>query len=325
MTVSTKPVQTGGPAALSKDAKARVEMRHLRYFVAVAEELNFNRAAERLGMAQPPLSQQIKQLESELQIILFNRTSRGVDLTPGGKAFLAQARLLLARTEIAVTEARRVAREEHEELRLGAVYSALFSFAPRLMRRLGERFPEMFVHLSEMTISDQMAALRDGAIDAGLVRMPVSAPYLATRILLEEPLIAILPMGHALLDQTAVSLEELAREPLIVSGYGPEPSFRQQVLWLFRERGIPVTVSRQVPDMHTLIAAVGMGLGVSLVPGSIERTQFADVAYRPLLDDIPTVALALAWNRDLHSPIVEKLIDVAAEGIVASPADAGRT
>lgn len=290
-----------------------MELRHLRYFQTVAEELHFNRAAERLNISQPPLSQQIKQLELELGVELFSRTKRKVELTAPGKAFLAETRKILAHIEFAANLVKDVNSGERGSLRLGSIYSGIYTIIPRLLRRFGEEYPNVTVDIQELTISQQLERLHEGKIDAGILRMPILDPDIETRIIFHEGIVAALPANHVLAERASISLSELAQYPIILSGIGLRKNFRQQVLDLFNERDIPVSVAREVAEMHTLISLVGAGLGLALVPESVSRIQIADVVYLPLLEATPKVGVALAWHKERKIPALNRLIEVMFE------------
>src|SRR6516162_2420820 len=224
-----------------------MELRQLRYFVAVAEELHFRRAAERLHISQPPLSQQIRALEDELGFALLVRTRRRVELTPAGAAFLRDARAILAELEGAVATARRIDAGQTGRLRINFVGSALFSIVPGTVERFRRSRPGVEIELRERATVDQLRAVRAGAADVGLVRPPIEDDgELRVQTVLRERTVAALPAGHALAALTRVPLRRLAAEPLTIMG---------------------------------LVAA---GTGVSLVPASVRRLALDGVAYRPV-------------------------------------------
>ena len=294
-----------------------LQLRHLRYFIAVAEELHFKRAAERLNIAQPPLSQQIRHLEAELGILLLNRTRRRVDLTPAGAVFLAEARRILAHVSSAANVARQAAAGERGNIRVGVIYSAVYSLMPAVLRLLAQRHPNVLVDIAEMTISQQLAQLRGNEIDAGILRLPVCDETLSTRTLFEEGLLAIVPADHVLAARNVIELEDLAAFPFIVSGSGLQRNFRHEISSIYERRGIPLAISREVPGMHTLIGLVAAGLGVSLVPESVSAIQIANVVYLPVADDATRFAVALAWNKRVCNPALGKFIDAVCDGCAA--------
>src|SRR5437588_6687593 len=192
-----------------------MELRHLRYFVAVAEELHFGHAAKRLYIAQPPLSQQIHQLEEELEVSLFKRTSRRVELTDAGQAFLDEAYKILAQVEQAKLLAQRTARGEVGKLALGFVSSAAFELLPRLLYAYREQYPQIHVSLHEMEKDQQIAALFSRQLQVGLLRPPVDSSELCSEIILREPLLLTLPYQHPLVSKAQVSIHDLVNETFV--------------------------------------------------------------------------------------------------------------
>jgi DNA-binding transcriptional LysR family regulator len=189
-----------------------MELRHLHYFIAVAEELHFSRAAERLCISQPPLSQQIRDLEEELGVKLFERTKRHVHLTEAGKVFLDRSYLLLAQLEQAIAATQRIGRGEVGQLAIGFVDSAMYTSLPEMLKGFREQFPAVELRLQEMTTAQQIQALYDKQIDVGIVRSAISEPSLSVECLLPESLVLALPENHPLSAQTQVSLSALADE-----------------------------------------------------------------------------------------------------------------
>ena len=194
-----------------------MELRHLRYFVAVAEERHFGRAAERLHIAQPPLSQQIRRLETELGVTLLHRTTRSVEVAPAGEVLLARAKEVLAAVDDAVEDTRRAARGEFGRLAIGFTGSATYALLPRLAAALRSALPGVVLDLrGELLTPAQVARLLDGSLDLGVLRPPVRERALCVEVVRSDPLIAVLPEGHRLAAADAVPLEELADEPFVV-------------------------------------------------------------------------------------------------------------
>ena len=203
-----------------------MELRHLRYFVVVAEELHFRRAAERLHMSQPPLSQQIRALEEEVGATLLLRNQRQVELTAAGAAFLERAREILTLVEDAALEARRVQRGEVGRLAIGFVGSAMYSFVPELLRAFREQFPDVVLRLQELGTSEQLRQLENGRLDVGFMRLPVLRPELRVETVCEEPVIAALPDLHPLAAKRRLSLEDLEGQPLVLLTRSGAPGLR---------------------------------------------------------------------------------------------------
>ena len=193
-----------------------MELRHLRYFVTVAEELHFGRAAQRLQIAQPPLSQQIRQLEEELGVQLFHRTKRSVQLTEAGQLFLEEACQILTRAEQAIQIVQRADRGETGRLTLGFVGSATYSVLPVVLKVFRKRFPEVLLSLHEMTTTQQVQALHEDRIHLGFVRPPIHEQELMIESILKEPFVAVLPKFHRLANETQISLRSLANDPFIL-------------------------------------------------------------------------------------------------------------
>jgi DNA-binding transcriptional LysR family regulator len=261
-----------------------VELRHLRYFVAVAEEKNFTRAAKRLYIAQPPLSRQIQQLEEELGVELIEKGSRPLKLTEAGEFFQAHASELLAKVSELKTMTQRVGKVERT-LTLGFVASTLYGLLPRIVRRFRERYTHVEVTLHELTTMEQIQALKEGRIDVGFGRVKAEDPNVRRIVLREERLIVALPVGHALADsEEPLRLVELQNEALIVYPKSPRPSFADQVLDVYRSHGITPGKVVEVRELQIAVGLVAAGEGVAVVPESVHGMKRTDVCYRPLAD-----------------------------------------
>lgn len=280
-----------------------MDLRHLRYFVAVAEERHFGRAAERLHMAQPPLSQQIRQLEAELGVELLHRTTRRVDLTEAGRAYLERARAILAEVDDAAHLARRVAAGAVGHLAIGCVGSATYSLLPALSRHLSTELPGVdFSFRGEMLVPDQVEALRSGAIDVALLRPPVADLSLAVTPLREDRLVVAAPADHPLARRRQVRAADLAGSDLIVHSADRRSVMYDVVLGLLREAGVDPRIRHEVGETSTLITLVAGGLGVAVVPEPVTALTLDGVAYRPLVRPVATVGLALAHRADRTEP-----------------------
>jgi len=288
-----------------------MELRHLRYFVAVAEERHFGRAAARLHMAQPPLSQQIRNLEAELGVVLLRRTTRRVDLTAAGEAYLARARAILADVDDAAAEAGRVAEGMVGRVVLGCVGSATYSLLPALARTLREELPGIdFAFRGEMLVPDQVAALIDGRIDLALLRPPVDEAALRVTTLRREGLIVALPEGHRLAARKRLRVADLRDEDLVVHA-GLETGLAAQ------RRDQPVhdrpplpRVRHEVAETSTLVTFVAAGLGVALVPEPVAALGVAGATYRPLVGPSARIDLAAAVRADEDAPHVARALQV---------------
>jgi DNA-binding transcriptional LysR family regulator len=287
-----------------------MELRHLRYFVAVAEERNFTRAAERLHIAQPPLSRQIQQLEEILDVALFVRGSRPLELTEAGRFFYGHAQQLLALSSEVVSMTRRIGKITHK-FTMGFVGSTLFGLLPEVVRRFRAAHPETEFNLLEMTTMEQIQALKDGTIDVGIGRIRHEDKNIRRIILREEPLIAALPMGHALgfLDR-GVYLRELVNDTLIVFPKAPRPSYADAVLAAFHDRGLEPVKVYEARELQVGLGLVAAGVGVSVLPKSVLGLKRSDVVYK-MLDDANLTSPVIMSIRALdHSEAIQSLLQL---------------
>lgn len=260
-----------------------MELRQLRYFAAVAEELHFRRAAERLHISQPPLSQQIRALEHELGFGLLVRTRRRVELTPAGAAFLRDVRTVLSELEGAVATARRIDAGQSGRLRVNFVGSALFSIVPPMVERFRRSRPGVEIELHERATLEQLRAVHAGVADVGLVRPPIEdASGLRVETVLRERTVAALPAAHELAALRRVPLRRLAAEPLVLFPRDQAPGFHDLLIDSLAGAGAAPRVIQYAPEMLTIIGLVAAGTGVSLVPESVKRLALDGVTYRPV-------------------------------------------
>ena len=287
-----------------------IEARHLRYFVAVAEERGFRRAAQRLHLSQPPLSQQVAQLEARVGAQLLVRSRQGVALTRAGETFLRDARTVLADLDRAVESARRAGAGETGLVRVGFVGSAVYPVVPDVVRAFRAARPDVEVRLRELPTTAQVTALATGALDVGFARLPLDVPELAVERVARERVVAALPEGHPLTARREVGLEELAREPLIMFPRAQAPRFFDHLLASVAATGVVPRVVQEAPEMQTIIGLVASGLGVSLVPASVSALALGGVVYRQVAHS-PHAELAVVWRRDLEDPAVAAFLEVA--------------
>jgi DNA-binding transcriptional LysR family regulator len=288
-----------------------MELRHLRYFVAVAEERHFGRAAARLHIAQPPLSQQIRRLEDELGATLLYRTTRSVELAPAGEVLLVRAREILAAVDGATEDTRRAARGEFGRLAVGFTGSATYALLPSVAAALRSALPGVMLDLrGEMLTPAQVEGLLDGTLDVGLLRPPVRERELAVEVVRSEPLVAVLPEAHALAATDAVPLEELAGEPFVVYPSHFRSVVHDAVEETCAAHGFLPRVALEVSETATLVSFVAAGLGVSLVPESVRHMTVHGAVYRPLSREAAAVELALAWRREDASTVLERALEV---------------
>ncbi|MGE6920342.1 LysR family transcriptional regulator [Achromobacter kerstersii] len=300
-----------------------MELRHLRYFVVTAEAQHFTRAAELLGMAQPPLSQQIRQLEQEVGTPLFDRTGRGVVLNDAGHAFLVCAQDILQRAQAAVQTAQRAARGEVGELTLGFTESASFNgVVTELIRQYRQQYPDVEMTLSQGDSESLVAQLREGTIDAAFVRPPfaldggLAFPQLAfTQLaftqLAEEPLVVALPLGHALARRKRLAPKDLTQERFILysrkSGYG----LSADIMAACRQHGLNPLIGQRAPQLSSAVNLVAAGMGVAVVPASLRHLRPDGVVYRPFALDWPRAVLGLAVRGNAPGGRVENLLRLA--------------
>ena len=283
-----------------------MELRHLRYFLAVAEELHFGRAAARVFIAQPPLSRQIRDLEEELGVRLFDRDSHGVALTAGGAAFLGEVRRLLEQLDQAIATTRHADRGELGTLRIGYVGSVVYSGLPEIVRAFRARLPRVEVRFQEMSPASQVEALLAFRLDVGFARGPVDEPALAVQTVLDETLVAALPLGHALCSRRDVKLSMLAREPFALTARVRGRGFHDYILTLCRSAGFSPSVVQEGShfDVLSLVAA---GAAVAIVPTSLREIRPADVVYRPLRER-PRTQVVMATRKGASSPVLREFV-----------------
>jgi DNA-binding transcriptional LysR family regulator len=285
-----------------------MELRHLRYFVAVAEERSFTRAAERLHIAQPPLSRQIQQLEEDLGVVLIEKGCRPLRLTEAGQFFLDHARPLLDQLRDLRTMTQRVGKLERT-LSIGFVASTLYGQLPEIVRRYRERFPEVEVTLVEMTTVEQLAALKEGRIDVGFGRLKSEDPSIRRILLREERMVVALPPGHRLAQRDAsVRLTELLGENLLLYPKAPRPSFADQVLAVFSETNLTPGRVTELRELQIAIGLVAAGQGVSIVPESVQGMHHGNVVYRKLEDKHAFSPILFSVRHMDRSPELEALL-----------------
>ena len=301
-----------------------VEMRRLRYFVAVAEELHFGRAAERLHVSQSPLSQQIIQLERELGVELLERTKRRVELTPAGEVYLKEARHVLASNARAEEAVKRASRGEAGQLVLGFAGSAAYGFLPELLKASRQRLPELGIELrGEMLSSELAEALEEDEIDlAILMRTSTESPELAVKVVLREPFVVALPLGHALARTRLVNPHDLSEEPFISFPRRRGAVLHDAVINACQDAGFSPRVVQEATELPTQISLVSSGMGVALVPASMRNLRYRGVVYRSLRGRPPAPDTAVAWrDRDENSSIKAflRVVDTVAEAPDATP------
>ena len=293
-----------------------MELRQLRYFIAVAEELHFTRAAERVHISQPPLSQAILKLEEDVGARLFARTKRRVALTEAGKLYLADARRILALSEQAALTARRAQRGEAGELRVGYTFSIpLTPMFANVINRYRRDFPHVSLSLHELATQRQLEGLERRTIDLGFIRPPEGAlpDTLLVKTLRDDPLMVVLPADHRLAAQAAVAIRDLANEPFVMYPPTAGTGIYPQIFRLCRDAGFVPQVGQEAGEASTIIGLVAAGCGVSVLPKAFERIAMDGVCYRPIVDAAAATRLLLARRKDACSPLAEAFVALASE------------
>ncbi|AIZ46034.1 LysR family transcriptional regulator [Deinococcus radiopugnans] len=290
-----------------------MELRHLRHFVALAEEEHFGRAAERVFVVQQALSNSVRNLEEEVGVPLVLRTTRRVQLTPAGQEFLVGARETLALAGQTVERARRAARGEVGRLTVGFVSGLAFGGLPEIVRRFRELYPNVSVDLRELTAHEQEAGLRGGVLDVGLMLLPVRAPNLDSRPLWRQPLVAALPAGHPLARKRRLKISDLAPEPFVFFPRQLRATYFDQVMRWCAGAGFTPNVVQEAIEVPTLLSLVAAGVGVFLPIEFFNRLSLPGVIYRPV-EDAPLVDIVAVWRRDEgRNPVVRAFLSVAEE------------
>ncbi|WP_322065208.1 LysR family transcriptional regulator [Burkholderia ubonensis] len=288
-----------------------MELRQLRYFIAVAEEMNITRAAERLHMTQPPLSRQLQAIEDEIGLPLFERGARPLKLTEAGRVFYAQAKRLVDQADELGPLTRRLA-QMSERIVIGFVPSTLYGALPDVIRAFRETRPDVELSLIEMFTLEQLGALKGGRIDVGFGRLRFDDDQLVREALIEEKLIAALPAGHPLADpDRPLALADIANETLIVYPSTPRPSFADQQLSALRDGGLAPAGVHEVRELQTALGLVAAEVGVSLVPESVEGVRVKGVVYRRLPEPVATSPIIMSRRLHDESPATAAFCAIA--------------
>jgi DNA-binding transcriptional LysR family regulator len=290
-----------------------MELRHLRYFLAVAEELNFTRAAERLGIKQPPLSLQIRQLEKEIGTKLFRRRGRGVELTDAGKLMLEEARIILKQVERAKVGVARRGRGESGRLNIGSSGATYFHpLIPAILREYSVRYPNIVLAPEASNTSLLTARLCAGAVDIALIRPPIGDDHsLTMELLVDEDAVMVLPAGHALSGSASAPLAAFAKETFILYPRALNPGNYDAIIAACHRAGFNPKLGLEAPQIVSVVPMVAAGLGVSIVPRSLSRLFTGTVVYIPIEKDAPRAEIWLAHRREERSPAVQNFVAVA--------------
>lgn len=293
-----------------------MELRHLFAFVAVAEELHFGRAAKRLQMAQPPLSQQIRQLEKELGVQLFERNTRSVRLTSAGESFLQPVRTVIEDLDTAVRAAKAAGRGEYGRVSIGFAGASSHETLPRLTRAVRAAHPAIELVMTGQTYANvALARVADGSLDLGFVRLPVTQPGVTFRVIDEEELVCALPSDHPLAARDSVPLEVLAGEPFVSFPANTGSTVRDAMVGACEAAGFNPRVVQEAPDSYTILALVAAGVGVTLTVTSVQHIQQSGLVYRPLAGPPIRRQAALAWRADNPSAALHAVLAVAEDAL----------
>ncbi|SUV58164.1 LysR family transcriptional regulator [Bordetella parapertussis] len=289
-----------------------MELRHLRYFVAVAEDLHFTRAAARLGIGQPPLSLQIQQLEREIGTPLLLRQPRGVALTEAGARFLQDARAVLHAAELAVETARRLGHGEQGDIAVGFTASAVFHpYLPSAIHAYRDRYPGVRIALSESNARALLAGLRSGEVDVAFVRPPYALDdEFASERVLDEPMLVALPPDHPLCRKRTVPVAALAEQDFVLYPRPIGAGLYDAIMQACQRAGFTPRVIQEAPQMASIISLVAAGVGIAVVPAAMRHMGAAGIVYRPIRGDAPRALLDMAYRRQPRSAAVRHAVEL---------------
>ncbi|MGO2533203.1 LysR family transcriptional regulator [Arthrobacter rhombi] len=298
-----------------------MEIRQLRYFIAVAEEMHFNRAAARLHIAQPALSQQIQRLERELKTTLFARTTRSVELTETGKVLLVAARRVITESEDALRSIEQAVEGRTGTLRVGFVGSAALNLIPRIVPPLRQMYPDLELELHELTTEQQLSSLDAGNLDVGIVRDVESRPGITARELTREPLVVALPEDHPLAGQTTLALTDLSEAGFVVFPRQQVSRLYDVISALCLQAGFRMRVAQEAVQFPTILGLVAAKTGIAVVPEGMRALQLSGLSYVPLADEAATSTISLIVTTERSgTPLIRRFIEAATEfASTASP------
>jgi DNA-binding transcriptional LysR family regulator len=294
-----------------------MELRHLRYAVAVADVLSFTRAAERLHIAQPPLTQQIRALEAELGLELFHRTKRRVELTPSGRVFVQHARRILASVEEMTAASQRVHRGEVGRIAIGFLSSIAFDYFPRVIRAFRSRFPDVEVELRELKQLPMLEALRTQTLDVAFIRNFIDDPEIDSRTVLREHFLAALPAGHRLAGRSSVAPADLRDEPFVTVMRRDPPSLYAHTVGICERAGFHPRVVQEANDVQSCVGLVSAGVGVSIVPDTIRVLAVPGITYSRLRGIKDEIEIVVAWRKDDTNRVIGRFVEVVLESSAA--------
>jgi DNA-binding transcriptional LysR family regulator len=289
---------------------ANIELRSLKYFVVVAEELNFGRAANRLQIAQPPLSRQIQRLERELGVELFERLNRRIQLTPAGHVLLQEARQLLLQVEQVISLTQKAGRGEVGQLVVGFEGSFSYDIVPFSFKAFQAQYPDVTLVVHEMTTGNQQQALLENQIDIGFVVPPIDNTQLSVETVLREKFVLAVPEAHPLATQSEVRIHNLVNEPFVMGPHEKQCGLYLQVLRICEEAGFSPIIVQETNEIQMLLGFVAAGLGISLLPASVRSFQRSGIAYCDLHPPVPEIELAIAWKTEHPSLVLQRFLAV---------------
>jgi DNA-binding transcriptional LysR family regulator len=290
-----------------------MELRHLRYFVALAEELHFGKAAARMHITQPPLSRQIKELEKELEVTLFARNNKMVRLTEPGRIFLEHARQLQELLDHTIKITRRAHRGEFGRLAIGYLGGAAFHLLPNVLRHFRENHPDVELILHGMITSEQLEALLKGSIDVGIMRPTFSLDEYRSELILREPFVVALPMKHTLARRRDIHIRSLAQEKFVMLPPTPGGGLYRQILELCLQAKFEPKVVQVATETRSVVGLVGAGIGISIVPSSVQRMAISNVVYRRLRGVRSYAEMVMVWRKDGETPVVSQFLRAVRE------------
>ena len=285
-----------------------MEFRQLRYFVTVAQELHFGRAAERLDITQPALSKQIRVLETNIGIKLFFRTKRSVKLTPAGEVFLTEAQQLLQQAEQAIAKAKRTAKGEVGKLTIGFTATATYTVLPELIGRFRSNHPQVEVEMLELCTEAQVTALNRGEIDLGFLHPPIDTRGLELYPLLSEEFVVVLPKQHRLILLKSLSLKDLAQESFILHPRSEGPFLYDEFFKLCRQNGFQPQIVKEVNSHQTRICLVAAGMGITFIPAGLQTSISSDLVCKPIGNLPLKLEFAAAWRSIVVMPALQQLL-----------------
>lgn len=294
-----------------------MELRHLKYFQAVAEELHFGKAAVRLKMAQPPLSLQIRQLEEEMGVALFLRTKRSVELTEEGKVFLEKVYPLFESLDKAIETVKMVSRGEVGEIVIGFIATAAYDILPIIIKHYRIQYPGIHVVLKQLTTSEQLKALQEGTIHIAILSEPKESNEINFELIRKEPLVVALPKEHSLAAKTSsIELINLSNEPFVLTRRTANQNYYDAVINCCYQEGFSPQIEQETGEMSTVISLVAAGIGIALVPASMQLLLQNDVVYQKIKNNKFNTVTAFAWRSENQSPIVHAFIDLVKEQVI---------